>query len=115
MLLNLSNHPSNKWTPEQIKAANTQYGQVIDMPFPNIPPAFTEQQIEALANEYLVAIEAHKPTAVHLMGEMTFTYVLVNKLKAANIKCLASTTNRTVQEINNKKIVQFQFVQFRQY
>jgi hypothetical protein len=39
-----------------------------------------------------------KPAAVHLMGEMTFTFALVRKLQAAGIRCVASTTARDVVE-----------------
>jgi hypothetical protein len=55
------------------------------------------------------------PQAVHLMGEMTFTFRLVTMLQAAGIPCIASTTHRTVEERDGKKIVQFEFVQFRPY
>lgn len=49
------------------------------------------------------------------MGEMTFTYALVNLLKDAGIKCIASTTKRNVEEIDGKQVSTFQFVQFREY
>lgn len=115
MILNISNHPSQKWTTEQLKNARDEYLDILDLPFPNIPPDFTTKQINELAGEYLEIIQKKSPNAVHLMGEMTFTHTLVNKLKAANIKCVASTTNRIVEEKEGRKIVQFQFVQFREY
>jgi hypothetical protein len=49
------------------------------------------------------------------MGEMTFTFTLVKKLKQAGIPCLASTMERLVKEEDGKKIVEFKFVQFREY
>ncbi|HHH49520.1 MAG TPA: CRISPR-associated protein [Saprospiraceae bacterium] len=115
MLLNLSNHPSTKWTNEQRKAAIQQYGSIEDMPFPQIPPEATSDDVRILAEEYYIKIRQLDPTAVHLMGEMTFTFALVTKLKAIGINCIASTTNRFVQEKDGKKIVQFQFIQFRDY
>jgi hypothetical protein len=115
MLLNISNHPSTKWTTEQINAALTTYGKVEDLHFPNIPPGHTEDQVDQLAEQYLAKVKALNPKTVHLMGEMTFTFALVTKLKKAGIPCIASTTNRIVEEKDGKKIVQFQFVQFREY
>ncbi|MGQ9848195.1 MAG: hypothetical protein ACUVQP_11950, partial [Bacteroidales bacterium] len=56
-----------------------------------------------------------KFNAVHLMGEFTFVYNLVNLLKKKNIKVIVSTTDRIVEESDGKKIVTFQFVRFREY
>ena len=47
---------------------------------------------------------------------MTLTYALVNLLKAAGYRCVASTTVREVyEEQPGKKTVIFQFVRFRDY
>lgn len=115
MLLNISNHPSSRWTDEQKKTAEIQFDTIEDLAFPNIAPEATTREVQQLADEFMEKINQQSPTAVHLMGEMTFTYALVSKLKKAGIKCIASTTNRIVEEKDGKKIVQFQFVQFREY
>lgn len=115
MLLNLSNHPSTRWTEKQKKAAIVHYKMVKDMSFPQIAPIASKKGVKKLAKVYFKKIQKLNPLAVHLMGEMTFTYALVRKLKKANILCIASTTNRIVEEKDGKKIVQFEFVQFRVY
>lgn len=119
MLINLSNHPSDRWGDEQRQQAIEQYGGIEDVAFPQISPQATHKEVKRLAESYAVRIQNRKnettKIAVHLMGEMTFTYILVNQLLAAGIPCLASTTHRTVEEKDGKKIVQFQFVQFREY
>lgn len=116
MLLNLSNHPSHKWNAKQKQIAQQDYGEVVDIPFPHISPEINKETLANVVNEYFDKIWAIRPKAVHLMGEMTFTYALVTKLKAAGIPCYASTTNRVVEEQEDgKKIVHFQFVQFRAY
>ena len=113
MLLNLSNHPSANWAEEQLAAAG---GRGIDMPFPQVAPDGDEAYIENLANEYLDEIlKMDNVEAVHIMGEMNFTYSLVNKLKAHNIKCVASTTKRETVEENGVKVSKFKFVKFRNY
>ena len=50
------------------------------------------------------------------MGEMTFTYNLVQKLNSYGHYCVASTTERVaVENPDGSKTVQFEFVQFREY
>ena len=118
MLINLSNHPSEKWVSEQRGTAIEQYGKIIDMPFPRIPPEASYDEVWKIADDYFEQIKTRakqEKTTVHLMGEMTFTYMLVDRLKDANIPCVASTTERTVEERDGKKIVQFNFIQFRAY
>jgi len=115
MLLNLSNHPSDRWTDAQQLAAKEEFGTVEDLPFPAIDPTMQAEDLQTLAQHYFETIQSLSPTAVHLMGEMTFTFALVQKLKAAGIPCVASTSHRKVEERDGKKIVQFEFVQFRPY
>jgi hypothetical protein len=115
MLINLSNHPATRWTETQLAAAVNTYSTVTDMPFPNIPPAMNSAELDELTAEYLKKILDKDPQSVHIMGEMTFTFRLVLILKKMKIPCIASTTNRTVEEKDGKKIVQFEFVQFREY
>lgn len=114
MLLNLSNHPSTLWQAAQKEAAKG-YGEISDMPFPKIAPEATATEIQSLAQEYADKIMNLQPKAVHVMGEMTFTFTLVHRLLKANILCIASTTNRTVTEKNGEKVSVFQFVHFRPY
>lgn len=50
------------------------------------------------------------------MGEMTFVYNLIYKLKKSGICCIASTANRDVNEIDEtRKQVNFKFIRFRKY
>lgn len=117
MLLNFTNHPSDRWTPEQKDLAQQQYGGVVDLKFPNINPKFELEDIKKLALDYLAQItEIPNITAVHLMGEFTFVYTLVNMLKTLDIPVVASTTERTViEEANGKKTVKFRFIKFRNF
>ena len=117
MFINLTNHLSGGWSEEQLTAAR-QYGEIIDLPFPIIEPTFTKDDILHLVKEYTDHIMEIKDreTVVHVMGEMTFTYAVVSRLKSLGIKCLASTTERnTVITPDGKKISEFKFVQFREY
>ncbi|MCO5236640.1 MAG: hypothetical protein M9933_10270 [Chitinophagaceae bacterium] len=115
MLLNLSNHPSANWPPGQWNTAIEQFGSVQDLSFPQIHPNANADEIEQLAEEYETKVRLLNPSAIHIMGEMTFTYKLVNRLKAIGISCIASTTERTTEEENGTKTSVFKFVRFRSY
>ncbi len=119
MLLNLSNHPSPNWPEAQRRAALDQYGEIRDLAFPQIPPEADTDGVRRIAEDFEVHIRKlaadHPRLTVHLMGELTFTYLLVTRLQTAGIPCVASTTHRIVEEKDGRKVVQFQFVQFRAY
>lgn len=115
MLINLTNHPSENWSEEQLAEAH-RYGSIVDVPFPNIEPTFSSSVVNRLAENvvnYVMALGRN--ITVHVMGEMTFTYAVVSRLKELGIRCVASTTERTVKEEGGKKISEFKFVQFRDY
>lgn len=117
LFLNLSNHPSSAWSNEQLEAAR-QYGEVEDMEFPAIGPDAGENAIEAQAEQYekrIMTLAKDKRLTVHIMGEMTFTFCLVERLKRKGIDCVASTTNRQVEERDGQKVSTFKFVRFRSY
>ncbi len=118
LLINLSNHPYGEWQEDQRKAAEA-YGPCEDMPFPQVDPDADEKQMGALVKQYTEQVlpyaKTHRVT-VHLMGEMCFTYRLVKALSAKGIRCICSTTARTVHdEGNGRRTVQFRFKRFREY
>ena len=118
MLINLSNHPIASWNEKQISAA-MQYGELVEIPFPQIMPDASEKDINRLAAEYVDKIKslgANNGVTIHVMGEMTFTMRIVHRLKSLGYTCLASTSERKVKDLGNgKKEVTFEFVQFREY
>jgi hypothetical protein len=122
MLLNLSNHSSTKWGDKQRQTATKNYGNLQDMPFPNVPPAATSDDIKTLANGYVKQIrqlakaEKNQPFAVHIMGEMTLIFRIITLLKRSKIVCVASTSERnTVEHEDGTKTILFEFIQFRTY
>ena len=118
IFINLSNHPSDQWSKEQLEAAKA-YGEVVDLPFPAVEPHASEGDIDALAVEYVAKVLDMSKGAtpvVHLMGEMNFTYRLVSRLTQQGITCLASTTERIVRQLpDGTRNSTFRFVQFRRY
>ena len=118
VFINLSNHPIANWGEAQLAAAE-QYGEIEEMPFPDINPTVRQEDIYELVDEYvnkLAERSVNSDLTVHVMGEMTFTYNLVSRLKAIGIRCVASTTERnTYTDADGKKVSEFKFVQFREY
>lgn len=119
LFINLTNHPSEKWSEHQRSAAE-MYGNILDMPFPDISPMADALETDRIAEELVESIIDRSPNAVLCQGEMTVCFRVVNKLKAAGITVLCATTERRVimeetecgQSI--KKTV-FSFVRFREY
>ena len=130
MFLNLSNHPSDKWTERQREAAlaisrklNDGLDEedifIEDMPFPNIPPNADSEKVAYIVDDFYRKINNEcvaELTAVHIMGEMTFVYMLVQKLQKRGFACYAGTSERkTIDHADGTKTVVFDFVQFSAY
>lgn len=118
MLVNFSNHPFCYWGNRQREASRC-YGEVIDLPFPAVAPNNDSNLLQTFAQEYVQKIldlgDSHDIT-VHIMGEMTFSFMVVTRLKELGIKCVASTTERkTTYNPDGTKVSEFQFVKFREY
>lgn len=117
MLINLSNHSSSTFSVEQFKAASA-YGNVIDVPFPNINPHLSSTEVDQLALSTLTEIieKYGKDCTIHVMGELNFCFSFVKYAQHHNIKCVSSTTERKVTETaDGNKTSQFKFVAFREY
>ena len=122
MLINLSNHPSSKWSKEQLESAKNTYSSNVDLVFPEISPFLDLAEIEQIAEDYLIKIKnvliqsKDDSNAVHIMGEFTFTFNLLEMLKQNNIPAVASTTSREVYEDKvGNKLSKFNFIRFRNY
>ena len=88
------------------------------MAFPDISPDADGGEIRTLAAKYADKIGDMAKDAmvtVHVMGEMNFTCNVVQLLQARGIRCLASTTERCVEESGHAKTSFFKFVRFREY
>ena len=79
MILNLSNHPHLNWPEKQLRTARA-YGDVIDLPFPQVSPDATEEELEQTARQLLRRIVEMKPDAVLVMEEFSLVFMLVDAL-----------------------------------
>jgi hypothetical protein len=124
LFVNLSNHPSDKWSKEQLAAAQG-LGTVVDLPFPAVDPADSKEEIVKLAASYLakvneladdLGIDDVNNITVAIQGEFTFTHNFVVLAADEYIKCVAATSQRISIDLGNgEKKVGFAFNQFRPY
>lgn len=119
MFLNISNHKSENWSVNQINEAE-KYGKIIDIPFPAVNPRESDEYMHDLVDEYYQKVMEYEKPTVMVQGEFVFTYRLVNQLKQAGIKVVASCSERRVtEEIDENGCTirrsQFEFVKFREY
>lgn len=112
MLVNFSNYPQKLWSKELIQAAG-EYGEVVDINFPNVDNSLDEGDVAALADVLTEKIMAYKPDAVICQGEFTLLYAVVCRLKAADIKVMKLCLERRTDQITKKPV--FDFIKFREY
>ncbi len=112
--INFTNHPSDRWEEEQRKAA-LEYGEIIDLPFPNVSPQGDEQYIDRMAGECVSQILQFHPAAVLCQGEFCLAYQVICRLREKGIQVVAACSERIAREVGQKKETVFAFVQFRGY
>lgn len=119
MFINFTNHPSNKWGSKQLGEA-MKWGEVVDVPFPNIGTEMNEKDIHTTAEKYVALISDMKPDVVLCQGEFTFVYTVVKMLKESGVEVVSACSERRVKEridgngISQKESI-FEFVKFRRY
>lgn len=119
IFVNHTNHAAADWSAEQRAAAET-FGEIVDVPFPEVPPQASELDVAELAEKNLREILNLQPTAVLCQGEFNYTFALVSALKEKNIPVLAATSERISSEVpqpdgSSRKVSVFRFVRFRRY
>ena len=119
VFVNFSNHPSPRWSKEQLAAAET-YGRVIDEPFPAVPADMDEAGVARLADEAAATILAKNPAAVLCQGEFTLAFAVTERLKAKGVTVLAASSDRVLETEadengETRKLTVFRFTRFRKY
>ena len=116
--INFSNHPSAQWQQSQLAAAE-EYGEVVDLPFPAVPPEASCDDVIEMADKYVSKILDMGPSAVMCQGEFTLAFAVTAKIKSRGITVLAACSERmvteTVESGITKKLIVYEFVQFRNY
>lgn len=120
MLVNLTNHPSGNWNPEQFETAARTWGSVYDVPFPDVPPEWDSGRIRSEADSVAKEVMTLHPDAVLCQGEMCMTAALARIFQEHEIPVYAAASGRQSVEMPKpdgtvEKHSVFRFVQFRQY
>lgn len=119
IFINLSNHASAQWSEAQTAAAK-KYGEIIDLPFPQVPVNADHSALSALADKTFAEAMAMQPACVMCTGEPVLTFLLVDKFLNSGIKIVAACTERIAHEYTDEsgkthKNVLFDFAGFREY
>jgi len=121
MLINLSNHPYSTWDKKEKEIAESLFGKVVDLSFPQIDPLADIKTVALLANDFVekcinILLQGNnKQNAVHVTGEHCFVFQFVTIAKEKRLTCICSTTPRIVTSKNNIKSSIFKFESFRNY
>lgn len=119
MFVNFTNHPSGSWGAAQRRAAQV-YGEILDLPFPDVPPALSAAAVAALADEWAARILDLHPACVLCQGEMTLTFRVVRLLQAQGVAVVAACSERRTLCLTDadgctRRTSEFRFVRFRAY
>ena len=125
MLVNFTNHPSNKWGKEQIAEAEQSFGHIVDLPFPSVPTDADTKQISELADEQihkiaeLLSNRKETANAVLCQGEFTLAFAVIARLLSRGAMVISAVSDRVVSETQMEgethKDVVFRFAGFRAY
>jgi hypothetical protein len=119
MFINFTNHPSASWSEAQITEAS-KFGEIIDVPFPNVPESADEDEIMSLAVYYSSKIISMNPTAVLCQGEYSLCFTVASILikKRIVVLCACSKRNTLEKQTENGSTYKetfFTFQRFREY
>ena len=119
VFINHTNHPLAGWSEEQLQAAR-QYGDIMEVAFPQIEAAWDEAEVDRLARENAGRILALKPSAVLVQGEFTYSYAIIGYLLQSKVDVLAACSERCTECFVNEqqetvKRSVYKFVRFRSY
>ena len=120
MFVNFSNHPSSRWSEEQLKTARQEYGEIVDVPFPALDPCMDEKAIAEIGEDCIEKILKLSPCAVMCQGEFTLTFYVVKRLMNKGISCISACSERSSIEVMQedgsvRKESLFLFRGFRKY
>lgn len=116
MFVNLSNHASLGWFEQQRKEAAMLGGEILDLGFPNVEPAWSEAEVARRAREFVEARVDLLKGVHHAMvaGEPLMALHLVACLQERGLQCWTATTERRTEvRPDGAKVSVFEFVRFR--
>lgn len=115
--VNFSNLHTNRWSDTMLDAAMdlADDGEIVNVPFPQVDPGASSEQIEIMAKDCLLKIINKNPAAVFCQGEFSLCFKVVCLLKENNIPAYTLCNERIISKEDGKSISGFRFVQFRKF
>ncbi len=117
--VNISNHPSSKWSPEQKQAVKALGDpdvlgtEIVDIPCPRLDPS--AKSIAKEVTEVISKAVSESPSHALVAGPADFVYQIVKALTLKGVKCVTACSERnTVDLPDDTKKVSFDFVRFRE-
>ncbi|WP_407445922.1 hypothetical protein [Fibrobacter sp.] len=119
MFFNLSNHPHTNWGNTQLKAAH-KWGEIIDIPFPDVKGQSSEQDILVSAQKCLQELKVAADDAIFVAGEYGTVFPIVDELLDQGKTVLSSVSineldYRTGENGAHERTIRFNFVNFVPY
>jgi len=101
-LINISNHPSSRWSQQQLDSAKQFCEQIIDVQFPLVDPNASEREIHQLASDifqkHILSLPEWKNSVVMVQGEFSLSYALFMLCKSNALPVVIPTTKREAHE-----------------
>ena len=119
IFVNWSNHPYDTWDPNQLTAAK-ELGTLEFLPFPEVTPASSAQDVEKMANNLIDSFSKKYPhpesVVTMIQGEMTLLYHLLKLLENKQYRVVAATSERIIERLpDGRELKTFKFCRFRDY
>lgn len=116
ILINHTNYPSERWS----EAQRARFTEIIDLPFPNIDPCASQDEVRDIVKvSYKAIVEIaqnidYDEIGICLQGEFSYCYSLFLALyHNFNIAVYIPTTERKAIEKDGAKTSVFEFVRWR--
>ena len=110
-LVNISNHPVEIWSHEQIEAArDLGHGDPTDLlaGMPLVPPVLDAEAVSKMADDIVEQARALSCSGAVVSTEYNLTWAILRRLWEAGIPCYVATTHR-------REDGAFRFVRWRRY
>ena len=119
MFYNLSNHPHINWGNAQLEAAR-KWGDIEDVPFPEINAQLDEQDILRAAQECVKKIQMSKHDAILVAGEYGAVFPIIDELLNQGKTVLSTASDgkiayHTADNGTSERIIHYNFLKFIPY